>query len=170
MRPGFQKQVLAVMKEKFEDADDHERLISLSFDEMQVRPRLTYVRGEDVIEGTEDFGALGKTDRLADHALVFMARGLTRRWKQPVGYFLSQGPTPARVLRPLLETCIREMRLAGFKVVCVVSDMGTPNQQLFKELGVCPEKPVFSCGGRGCYRTPRCSTFGEVPSEHPSQR
>ena len=36
------------------------------------------------------------------------------------------------------------MRLAGFKVDCVVSDMGTPNQQLFKELGVNADKPTFS--------------------------
>ena len=143
VRPGFQKQMIAVMKDKFQEGDDHEKLVSLSFDEMQVRPRLTYVRGDDVIEGAEDFGALGSTGRLADHALVFMARGVTCHWKQPIGYFLSQGPTPARVLKPLLETSVREMRLAGFKVVCVVSDMGTPNQQLFKELGVSPAKPTF---------------------------
>ena len=146
LRPGFHKQIMAVMKEKLVSADDHERLVSLSFDEMQVRPRLTYVRGDDVIEGMEDLGPLGRpvgSGRLADHALVFMARGVTRHWKQPVGYVLSQGPTPARFLKPLLETCVREMRLAGFKVVCVVSDMGTPNQQLFKELGVSASKPTF---------------------------
>ena len=62
MKPGFQKQIMAVMKEKVVSADDHERLVALSFDEMQVRPRLTYVRGEDMIEGTEDFGPLGSTD------------------------------------------------------------------------------------------------------------
>ena len=146
-KPGFQDWILSVMNEKFREATGREKLVVLSFDEMQVRPNLTYLAHDDVIEGIEDFGELGKSARKADHALVFLARGLTSKWKQPVGYTLSQGPTPASVLRPLLEECIRKLRLAGFTVACVVSDMGTPNQELYSKLGVSAAAPTFTLNG-----------------------
>lgn len=147
MKPGYQDWILGVMKEKFRGVGAHEKMVVLSFDEMQVRPKLSYVPTDDIVEGTEDFGDLGRSQSPADHALVFMARGVSNRWKQPIGYFLSQGPTLARVMQPLLESCIRKLRLAGFIVVASVCDMGTPNQELFKNLGVTTDSPMFSVDG-----------------------
>ena len=74
MRPGFHDAILALIKEKFSGASANDRLCIISFDEMQLKPRLTYQRGRDVIEGYADHGSLGRT-ACADHALVMMVRG-----------------------------------------------------------------------------------------------
>ena len=67
-------------------------------------------------------------------------RGLTKRWKQPVGYF-SAGPTNAEVLWKLLEQMIRKLHEAGLIVAATVCDMGKPNQKQYEGLGITPESP-----------------------------
>ena len=147
LNPGMHPMVMALLKEKCRGAEPHERHVVVSFDEMQVRPRLTYHPGQDRFEGFEDLGELGRTERPADHALVFMARGLKAKWKQPIGYFLSCGPTPARVLQVLLHSAVQQLREAGFVVTASVCDMGTPNQDLYRKLGVTADCPSFLVDG-----------------------
>ena len=107
MRPGFHDAILALIKEKFARASAKDKLCVISFDEMQLKPRLTYQRGEDLIEGFADHGSLGRKKACANHALVMMARGVTKRWKQPVGFFLSAGTTKAAAQQQLLTQCIQ---------------------------------------------------------------
>ena len=145
--PGFQDTLLEVLKEQLEGAADQDKLVVLSFDEVHLRKKLTYVRWMDCVEGNEDFGGLGKTPRLADSALTFMVRGLTKRWKQPVGYFFSAGQAKAEVLEKLLEQMVRKVRQAGLVVAATVCDMGKPNQKLYDKLGVTAESPQFEVDG-----------------------
>ena len=78
--------------------------------------KLTYLRGEDYVEGLEDFGEMGRTRRVAGHALVLMVRGISKKWKQPFGFFYSAGPTPADVMDHVLKQGIRHLRNAGLNV------------------------------------------------------
>ena len=87
-RSGFSDAIIAIMKEKLREAPAADKVCIITFDEMMLKTGLTYIRGDDMVEGFEDFGSLGRTSRPADHALVFMARGMGRKWKQPV--FFSQ--------------------------------------------------------------------------------
>ena len=148
MLPGFQDALLSALENKMKGAPASDKMVVISFDEIQLTPSVTYHRGPDYVEGLEDFGALGKTSRVADHALAFMVRGLTGRWKQPVGFFYSAGPAPAAVLEEQLKTCVRKLRAAGLRVMCTVCDMGKPNQELVKKrLGVTVERPCFDVDG-----------------------
>ncbi|KAF0293986.1 hypothetical protein FJT64_008285 [Amphibalanus amphitrite] len=61
--------------EKFAGASAKDKLCIISFDEMQLKPKLAYQRGDDVIEGFADHGSLGRANACADHALVMMVRG-----------------------------------------------------------------------------------------------
>ena len=85
LKPGFHESVLAVMKEQFSQASESEKMCVVSFDEMSIRPNLTYLRGDDRVEGYQDLGPFGRSVELATHALVFMARGVSGKWKQSVG-------------------------------------------------------------------------------------
>ena len=79
---------------------------------------------------------------------TFMVRGLSGKWKQPVGFFYCAGPLPATFLEQLLNDCIRKVRSAGLKVMSVVCDMGSPNRQLYKtRLGVSVDRPFFDVDG-----------------------
>jgi len=55
-------------------------------------------QGRDLIEG---FIPAGK--QLTNHALVYMVRELTEKWKQAVGYFLSSGPISAADMKVHLQ-------------------------------------------------------------------
>ena len=75
MHPGFHESVLCVLKEVFRTASSSEKLCVISFDDMTIRSKITYLRGDDAIEGTEDFGSFGRSTPCANHALVFMVPG-----------------------------------------------------------------------------------------------
>ena len=144
MLPGFQDVIISLLAEKHRKMGHADRLVVLSLDEMMVRKKLVYHRGEDYVEGFEDLGGLGRTERIADQALVLMARGLKQIWKQPIGFFYGAGPTPATVLQELLTDAIRKLRKANMLVVATVCDMGKPNQDLMNRLGVTVDRPLFT--------------------------
>lgn len=57
---------------------------------MALKAGLKFQGNVDQIVGLEDFGiSLGRSRRVANQALVFMVRGLTTKWKQPIAYFLT---------------------------------------------------------------------------------
>ena len=146
MHPGFHEAVLCVLKEKFKAATAAERLCVISFDEMSIKTKVTYMRGDDAIEGTENFGPLGRSRACATQVLVFMVRGVTKKWKQSVGYFLSAGPTKADIQKQLLVDCISKLQEAGLTVVASVCDMSATNQQTYRLLGA--DGGHFQVGGQ----------------------
>ena len=80
---------------------------------------------------------------IANHALLFMVRGLHRKWKQPVAYYLSRGSTKAEMLVQFLKEVLDACQNVGLNAVATVSDMGTNNVKAMKLLGSTGEKPFF---------------------------
>ena len=56
-------------------------------DEMVIKGTVMYNTEKEEIEGVEDFGHIGRTQYIANHAIVFVVRGLLSKWKQPVAYY-----------------------------------------------------------------------------------
>jgi hypothetical protein len=56
------------------------------FDEMSIKENLHFNQKFGCIEGFEDLGSHGRTRSVANPALVFMLRGLRKKWKQPITY------------------------------------------------------------------------------------
>ena len=98
IKPGFSDSVLEALKVKVNGMDCRDKNVVLVFDEMSIEEGLLYNVGRDIIERFEDFGHIGQTRYIANHAIVFMIRGLASKWKQPIGYFLSSGPIRAKTL------------------------------------------------------------------------
>lgn len=67
-----------------------DRSCCIMFDEMSIEAELSYNRKLDLIDGFENCGD-GRRLKIADHAMVFMARGLRKKWKQPLAYFFADG-------------------------------------------------------------------------------
>lgn len=57
-------------------------------------------------------------------------------------------------MRQLLEVCIRKLRHAGFTPVSEVWDMGAPNQELYRLLGVTVDRPEFTVDGEDVVALP----------------
>ena len=122
----------------------------LIFDEMSLKSGLTYNAQTDSIEGFEDFGDLGPTKYVANHALAFMVRVLATKWKQPVGYFLTSGTVTVVVLQTLLSNCISKLTNVGLRVKVVVCDQGSNNRSrpMLNALNVTATSPFFFKDGK----------------------
>lgn len=107
------------------------RMVNLLFDEMSVQPSFIYDPTLDKITGFEDFGA-EKSTRFADHALVFMIKGVKGKIKQPICFTFCQSTTKKQTLKNLVITLIRQLRDAGFVVVATVCDQCTTNVSTIK--------------------------------------
>jgi len=113
------------------------------FDKMSIRQHLHFNQKIDCIEGFEDLGRHSRTSNIANHALVFMLRGLCKRWKQPVTYYLTHGSTKGEMLVNFLVEVLDACHNAGLVVVATLCDMGANNVKAFKQLGVSEETPFF---------------------------
>ena len=98
------------------------------------------IRGLTVFE---DLGRHGSTSNIANHALVFMLRGLCKRWKQPVAYYLTRGSIRGEMPVNFLEEVLDACHNAGLVVVATVCDMGANNVKAIKRLGVSEKTPFF---------------------------
>ena len=142
--PGFSEKVFSALKIKVNTLSEIDRNCAIVFDEMTLKVGLTYNSQLDKIEGFEDFGDMGPTKFVANHALAFMVRGLHSKWKQPVGYFLSSGPVAAPMLQNLVRNCIKKIHSIGLKVKVLICDQGTNNRSfLEKRECISIEKPFF---------------------------
>jgi len=111
------------------------------FDEMSFREHLHLNHKIDCIEGFEDLGRHGRTSNITNCALVFMLRGLRRRWKQPVAYYLTRGSTKGDMLVDFLMEVLDACHNAG--LVVTVCDMGANNVKALKHLGVSEKTPLI---------------------------
>ena len=141
VRPGFCIPVLNVLKQKMEAMED--KLCVLVFDEMSLKTNLKYDANIDKIVGTEDFGSLGRSQYVANHALVFMVKGLRNRWKQAFGYFLVCDSAKVDALHSLMFEALKKLSDIGCIVKAVVCDQGATNRALFTKLDITFTKPYF---------------------------
>ncbi|KAJ4431047.1 hypothetical protein ANN_19640 [Periplaneta americana] len=87
----------------------------------------------------------------ANQALVFTIRGLQTKYKQIIGYFLSNNSTPGDVLKDLLSEAIREFRKCGYFPKVVVSDQAASNIRMRNLLGCEVDKPFIEIDGKIVY-------------------
>ena len=144
IKPGFSGSVIDALTLKVQAMDPIDRNVALVFDELSIKQGLVYNEGTDSVEGFEDFGDVGQSRYIANHAIAFMVRGLASKWKQPVGYFLSSGPIKATILRSLTKQCIDKIDKTGLNVVALVCDQGSNNRSFIQHLErVTIEKPYI---------------------------
>ena len=149
IKPGFSGLVIGALTLKVQAMDPIDRNVALVFDEMSIKQGLVYNEGTDSVEGFEDFGDVGQSRYIANHAIAFMVRGLASKWKQPVGYFLSSGLIKATILRSLTKQCIDKIDKTGLNVVALVCDQGSNNRSFIQHLEkVTIDKPYIMHGNK----------------------
>ncbi|CAK1588633.1 unnamed protein product, partial [Parnassius mnemosyne] len=133
LRPGINKNIFSQLKIRAEKMKDEHKLCALVFDEMQLRASITYNRRKDAVSGFVTDGQEAKKI-LADHAQVFLIRGLIKNFKQPIAYTFSSGMTKGCELAKQIKEIITELQQVGFKVLATICDQGTNNRQAIKIL------------------------------------
>lgn len=130
---GLNFHILDALKMSVSKMDLEDRICSLIFDEMSLEPALSYNKKTDSINGFEDCGG-GKKQKFADHGIVFMARGLRKKWKQPIAYFFSEHGMSSPDLARNLKDIIRALHNIGLKVVATICDQHSTNSKAIKML------------------------------------
>ena len=143
--PGWHNAVFFALKHKASELSDMEKHVVFCFDEVSLKENLTYNISKDEIEGYDD------NCKSANHAGVFMIRSLTSKWKQPIGYFLSNGTMKSEVLKEKVLDGLKRVIDIGFTPVALVMDQGTNNLSACKQLGVTKSKPYFSVNDAKIY-------------------
>lgn len=140
--PGFHEVTLKGLSHKTKNMTETEKLCVLLMDEISLKEAIHYDQNSDRMLGLEDYGHT-RGPGVANHALVFMIRGLTTKWKQPFAYFLSNGTIKSNKLKTLVIEAIRQISATGLNCVSLVCDQGANNQSVINQLGVTISNPYF---------------------------
>ena len=135
-RTGINAHVFSVLKDHIQTVSDKDRMCCLMFDETSIRQNLHFNQKTGCIDGYEDLGRHGRTSNIANHALVFMLRGLRKRWKQSVAYYLTCGSTKGDMLVDFLKEVLGACHSAGLVVVATVCDVCQQRQSLAETVEV----------------------------------
>ena len=135
---------------------EHEKNVSLLFDEMKIKSGLVFSRSTGRLVGFTDLGDVNnelddfnrfikqgcKEPDLATHVLTLMARGLFNYFNYPVGYFASVG-FDSDQLYPVVWEGVGILEGLGIHVRAFVSDGASPNRKFFR-LHECTHKENVS--------------------------
>lgn len=106
---------------------------TLIFDEMAISANLSYDKHNDTIKGLCDDG-VERTKCFADHVLVFMVRGIFKKYKQPVAYSFCAGTTKTGNLKNQIKVILKKVLATGLKVVSTTCDQGPTNMAAINSL------------------------------------
>lgn len=88
---GFNRETLHMIRLLSKGMSSEDKMVVLTFDEMQIKKDLDYDITEDRVEGFVNYGDEKYEDIEASQVLTFMIHGLTSRMKLPLAYFFT-GP------------------------------------------------------------------------------
>ena len=141
---GISQATINTLKQKVSQMSDMEKLCSLCMDEISLKTHLFYSIPKDKIVGLEDFGGGYRTNKVATSALVLLARSISGKWKQPIGYVLVNGACPTDILEDVMKEALDKLQQIGLNVVVVMSDMGSNFHSFANRMGVTRDKPWFT--------------------------
>lgn len=133
LNPGINKHMFDDLKRKVKKIPNKHRVCTVVFDEMSLSPGLSYNSKQDVIIGFEDNGER-RTKEFADHVLVFMVRGVVKKYKQPVAFSFCNSTTKTFDLKKQIKEVIINLQNCGLNVVATVCDQGATNMAAINEI------------------------------------
>jgi hypothetical protein len=141
---GFDSDYMLALQKRAQSLSDNEKCVVLTFDGMSLRSSLKYLEYDDRIVGFEDLGSFsGRSNDAAKHALQFMIRGISTKWKQPVGHFFTGNSISPKILKAMLETIVMKVEGFGLEVKAVVCDQEASHRCCLTTLGVTTDEPFF---------------------------
>ena len=141
MKPGISEAVLSLLKKKVQCLPDIGKICIITYDEMALKKELKYDRKADEIIGLVNLDR--KLPIACNQALVFMAKGICLKWKQPISFHFSNNAAGADSLCAILMHLLRRLFEIGLKPVAAVCDQGSCNRALYRKLDVNVSKPFF---------------------------
>ncbi|XP_022830991.1 uncharacterized protein LOC111359629 [Spodoptera litura] len=130
---GINNNIFQLIERRAMNWDIKRKLCSIVFDEVALTPHLTYIESKDEIRGFKDLGSQTFFN-YADHALVFMLRGLCSNWKQPICYYFCEGTTSTIEVKRIVQEVVAKVANSGLLPIALVCDQGTTFRSALKGL------------------------------------
>jgi hypothetical protein len=123
-----------------------EKVCTISFDGMAIRPSLRFDSNTDQIIGFEDCGpcAGGRTSTVANELVVVWIRGVCSKWKQPVGFYLLHHAPGAQRFKQILTESVAAVARMGLKACAIVCDQEATQWKCIRNLGANVDNPELS--------------------------
>ncbi|CAH0555047.1 unnamed protein product [Brassicogethes aeneus] len=126
IRHGFNNVIFDALKAESKNfKNDLDKYGMLILDEMSILTQLGYNRKDDKVVGFDTTET--DSSEFANHAQVFMVRGIRQRWKQPMLINFHAGPAKSLYIANTIKTLVKKLKEAGFIVCSVICDQGTNN-------------------------------------------
>lgn len=151
LRTGVKTNLTQKLFLKAQTMTEREKTCVVMFDELALKKMLEFNRYQDIIEGYQDLGKLGREEKLANTALVFLIRGLFHNWRIPFGYFVSAGPVNSDALQQIIVSVISALKNMSFNPKVIVCDQGSNNRKALALLGATKRNPMIDIGGEDIY-------------------
>jgi hypothetical protein len=90
------------LKLHVESMDELNLCCTLIFHEVSLCKGFHYESSKQRISGFEDLGSLGRTNRYANHALVFIVRGIRKKYNQTVAYYFTRDTVKTHQLKQII--------------------------------------------------------------------
>lgn len=133
LKPGINENLFEQLKKRVNKMKADEKLCILLFDEMSIAPHFDYNQRRDEISGFVN-NLESRKNKLADHALVFLIRGVQKNYKQPISYTFCSGSTNSAELATQIKVVIRKLHSVGLHVLATVCDQGASNVSAINSL------------------------------------
>ena len=108
--------------------DDFDKVCVLMWDEVSLKMHLQYCYQKRTVIGFENWG-MNRTRKYADHALVFMLRGIKTGWKIPLAYNFFSAQTTHDQLTKCIKEVMTAVTKAGYKIAATVCGQGSSNMR-----------------------------------------
>lgn len=109
---GVSPKLMQLIKDSVAKLKKSDKNVTIVWDEIALTAHLDFQETKDYIDGFQDIGATGTNNNFATHALVFMIRGLTSAYKQPIAYFLTENISSSE-LSELIKLIIKAVFHTG---------------------------------------------------------
>lgn len=131
--PGINLHIQQNLKHQTSKLKSIDKKCVLLFDEMALSPSLKYDKKNDMIFGL-NHNDISNDQKFADHVLVFMLRGIAKKWKQPYAYFYCTGTTKTNNLIEYLKIVVSSVNQTGLDILATVCDQGGTNVAALNKL------------------------------------
>lgn len=149
LQPGDNECLYSALKDTIRDMAESEKECIITCDEVAIKKNLTYNSSVDVIDGLEHL--LERSNKMGSHICVFAIRGILKKWKFVLNYFVPETNIKGECLKSLIHKNINIAESIGFKVRGMVYDQGGNNRKCTSLLGVTNEKPYFYFNNKKYY-------------------
>lgn len=115
---GHNSKLFQHIKSKVSGMSEEEKLCSISWDEVSLKAHLDYSSTKDEIDGFIDLSYV-RTAGFATHALAFMIRGIHVPYKQPIGFYFTNGLKAyelVELIKLMTEAVFETGNFCGFRL------------------------------------------------------